>query len=98
MKKEKFDKNILIKNKRATFDYELLDTFTAGIGENGSLVRKLVVERLKYLGITLNEEANNRRGDITEISTKDSNVRVFVIPTNEEYMIAKDTMQIVFGK
>ena len=73
-------------------------TFTAGIGENGSLVRKLVVERLKYLGITLNEEANNRRGDITEISTKDSNVRVFVIPTNEEYMIAKDTMQIVFGK
>lgn len=71
--------------------------FTAGIGENGSLVRKLVVERLAYLGITLDEEANNKRGDITEISTKDSKVRVFVIPTDEEYMIAKDTMQIVFG-
>lgn len=71
--------------------------FTAGIGENGSLVRKLVLKRLSYLGITLNEEANNKRGSITEISTPDSKVRVFVIPTDEEYMIAKDTMQIVFG-
>ena len=71
--------------------------FTAGIGENGSLVRKLVLERLSYLGITLDEEANNKRGSITEISTPDSKVRVFVIPTDEEYMIAKDTMQIVFG-
>ncbi len=71
--------------------------FTAGIGENGSLVRKLVLERLSYLGITLNEEANNRRGNIEEISTADSKVRVFVIPTDEEYMIAKDTMHIVFG-
>lgn len=71
--------------------------FTAGIGENGSLVRKLVIERLAYLGITLDEEANSKRGDITEISTTDSKVRVFVIPTDEEYMIAKDTMNIVFG-
>lgn len=71
--------------------------FTAGIGENGSLVRKLVIERLAYLGITLDEEANSKRSDITEISTKDSKVRVFVIPTDEEYMIAKDTMNIVFG-
>ncbi len=71
--------------------------FTAGIGENGSLVRKLVIERLAYLGITLDEEANSKRGDITEISTKDSKVRVFVIPTDEEYMIAKDTMNIVFS-
>lgn len=58
--------------------------FTAGIGENGSLVRKLVIERLAYLGITLDEEANSKRGDITEISTKDSKVRVFVIPTDED--------------
>ncbi len=71
--------------------------FTAGIGENGSLVRKLVLERLQYLGITLDEEANNRRGNIEEISTPDSQVRVFVIPTDEEYMIAKDTMNIVFS-
>ena len=72
--------------------------FTAGIGENGALVRKLVVERLSYLGIKLDEEANKKRGAITEISTPDSKVRVFVIPTDEEYMIAKDTMKIVFGK
>jgi len=71
--------------------------FTAGIGENGALVRKLVLEKLSYLGITLDEEENKKRGSITEISTKDSKVRVFVIPTDEEYMIAKDTVKIVFG-
>ena len=72
--------------------------FTAGIGENGALLRKLVIERLSYLGIKLDEEANKKRGTITEISTPDSKVRVFIIPTDEEYMIAKDTMRIVFGK
>ena len=72
--------------------------FTAGIGENGSLLRKLVIDRLAYLGIKLDEEANQKRGAITEISTPDSKVRVFVIPTDEEYMIAKDTMKIVFGE
>lgn len=72
--------------------------FTAGIGENGSLLRKLVIDRLAYLGIKLDEEANKKRGAITEVSTPDSKVRVFVIPTDEEYMIAKDTMKIVFGE
>ena len=71
--------------------------FTAGIGENGSLLRSLVLKRLSYLGITVDEEANSRRGSITESSTPDSKVRVYVIPTDEEYMIAKDTMNIVFG-
>ena len=56
-----------------------------------------MIERLAYLGIKLDEEANKKRGAITEISTPDSKVRVFVIPTDEEYMIAKDTMKIVFG-
>lgn len=70
--------------------------FTAGIGENGSLVRKMVVERLAYLGITLNEEENNKRGKTVEISTPDSKVKVFVIPTDEELMIAKDTMKLAF--
>ena len=70
--------------------------FTAGIGENGSLVRKMVVERLAYLGITLNEEENNKRGKTAEISTPDSKVKVFVIPTDEELMIAKDTMKLAF--
>ena len=70
--------------------------FTAGVGEKGSIVRKLVVERLAYLGIKLNEENNNKRGQTLEISTPDSKVRVFVIPTDEELMIAKDTMKLVF--
>ena len=70
--------------------------FTAGVGENGSIVRKLVVERLAYLGIKLNEENNNKRGQTLEISTPDSKVHVFVIPTDEELMIAKDTMKLVF--
>ena len=58
--------------------------FTAGIGENSPIIRKMVLERLSYLGISVDEEANNRRGDIEEISTKGSKVRAFVIPTNEE--------------
>ncbi len=70
--------------------------FTAGVGENGSIVRKLVVDRLAYLGIKLNEENNNKRGQTLEISTSDSKVKVFVIPTDEELMIAKDTMKLVF--
>ncbi len=68
--------------------------FTAGIGENSPIIRKLVLQRLAYLGIEINEEANNRRGDIEEISAKGSKVRAFVIPTNEEMMIAKDTVAL----
>lgn len=68
--------------------------FTAGIGENSSLIRRLVVERLAYLGISLNQEANKKRGEFLEISTLDSKVKVFVIPTNEELVIAQDTKKI----
>ncbi|MBQ8870811.1 MAG: acetate kinase [Alphaproteobacteria bacterium] len=70
--------------------------FTAGVGENGALVRKMVIERLAYLGIKLNEENNNKRGQTLEISTADSKVKVFVIPTDEELMIAKDTVALAF--
>ncbi|MBE6450540.1 MAG: acetate kinase [Alphaproteobacteria bacterium] len=70
--------------------------FTAGVGENGALVRKMVIERLAYLGIKLNEENNNKRGQTLEISTTDSKVKVFVIPTDEELMIAKDTVALAF--
>ncbi len=70
--------------------------FTAGVGENGSIVRKMVVERLAYLGIELNEENNNKRGQTIEISTPSSKVKVFVIPTDEELMIAKDTVSLAF--
>lgn len=68
--------------------------FTAGIGENSPIIRKLVLERLSYLGIKVDDEANNRRGSIEEISTKDSKVKAFVIPTDEELMIAKDTVAL----
>lgn len=68
--------------------------FTAGIGENSPIIRKLVLERLSYLGIEIDEDANNRRGGIEEISTKNSKVRAFVIPTDEEMMIAKDTLAL----
>lgn len=68
--------------------------FTAGIGENSPIIRKLILDRLSYLGISVNEEANNRRGNIEEISTADSKVKAFVIPTDEELMIAQDTVNL----
>lgn len=69
--------------------------FTGGVGENGSEVRKLVCERLAFMGIELDEEANKKRGQTIEISKPGSNVRVFVIPTNEELVIAQDTMKLI---
>ena len=69
--------------------------FTAGIGENAGIVRKMVVEYLGYLGITLDAEANKKRGEDIVISTPDSKVKVCVIPTNEELAIARETVAIV---
>ena len=69
--------------------------FTAGIGENAPSLRKEICKRLAYLGIGLNEEKNALKGETVEISTPDSNVKIFVIPTNEELMIAKDTVNLV---
>ena len=68
--------------------------FTAGIGENAPLLRKMICERLAYLGIKVNDENNNKRGEEIEISTPDSKVKVFVIPTNEELVIAQDTVAL----
>lgn len=68
--------------------------FTAGVGENSPLVRKLVLERLSYLGIEIDEEKNGIRGEEAEITKPGSKVRAFVIPTNEELAIAKDTVAI----
>lgn len=65
--------------------------FTAGIGENGSEIRKMILEKLAFLGVTINGTNNNKRGKEIEISGTDSNIKVFVIPTNEEIMIARDT-------
>lgn len=69
--------------------------FTAGIGENSALTRKLVCEHLGYLGITLDEEQNKKRGEDVIISTADSRVKVMVIPTNEELAIARETAALV---
>lgn len=68
--------------------------FTAGVGENSPLVRRLVLERLSYLGIEINHEMNNQRGKEGEITLPGSKVRAFVIPTNEELAIAQDTAVI----
>ena len=66
--------------------------FTAGIGENAGLVRTKVCSYLGYLGITIDEEANGKRGEEIVISTPDSKVKVLVVPTNEELAIARETV------
>lgn len=68
--------------------------FTAGVGENSSLVRKLVLERVSYLGIEVDEAKNSERGFVNEISKAGSKVRAFVIPTDEELVIAKETINL----
>ena len=65
--------------------------FTAGIGENTSFVREKVLAYLGYLGITIDKEANMVHGEEKLISTADSKVKVYVVPTNEELAIARDT-------
>jgi acetate kinase len=65
--------------------------FTAGVGENSGFVRKLICEKLTFLGATLNEEANKVRGKEQIISGDDSKVTLMVVPTNEELAIARDT-------
>ena len=71
--------------------------FTAGIGENTWEVRRMICDGLDYLGITLDPEQNGRRNDgsIHDISGKDSRVKVLVIPTNEELVIARETKELV---
>lgn len=65
--------------------------FTAGVGENSGFVRKLICEKLGFIGATLNEEANKVRGKEEIISGADSKVTLMVVPTNEELAIARDT-------
>ena len=68
--------------------------FTAGVGENGWLLRQVLMEKLAYLGIKLDEKNNRVRGETIMISTPDSKVKVYIIPTDEELMIAKDTVRL----
>ena len=68
--------------------------FTAGVGENGVLMRSMICEGLEFLGVKLDPEKNKLRGDERIISAEDSKVTVWVIPTNEELMIAQDTAEL----
>lgn len=69
-------------------------TFTAGIGENDADVRMRICEQLAYAGVKIDPEKNKIRGKNVEISTPDSRIRVFVIPTNEELAIARETVRV----
>ena len=72
--------------------------FTAGIGENHVRARKWVCEGLSYFGIKIDDERNNCFGEERKISTDDSKIQVWVIPTNEELAIARDTLEIATNK
>ncbi len=69
--------------------------FTGGIGENSKSLREMVCSDMQYLGVKFDGEKNQQRGEVVEISADDSAVKVLVVQTNEELMIARDTMEIV---
>ena len=70
-------------------------TFAGGVGENGPEVRSKICNALEFLGVKIDEEKNKVRGKECEISTPDSKVKVYIVPTDEELMIARDTMNLV---
>ena len=72
--------------------------YTAGVGENSASTRKAISGYFGYLGVEIDDEANKKRGEDIVISTPASRVKVMVIPTNEELVIARDTRDIVCGK
>ncbi len=69
--------------------------FTGGFGENQMYIRNRVCKKLAFMGIKIDEEANKKSGTEQEISTADSKVKVYIIPTNEEFMIAKETERLI---
>lgn len=69
--------------------------FTGGIGENDNDLRKAVCENLAYLGAFIDDEKNHVRGEEIKISTADSKVNIYIIPTNEELAIARDTLELI---
>ena len=72
--------------------------FTAGLGENSPMMREKVMQKIASLGVKLDLSKNDFRGEFRKISTDDSKIPVFVIPTNEELMIAIDTMNFILNK
>ncbi len=72
--------------------------FTGGIGENQINIRKGICQKLEFMGVSLDVDLNNMRGEEKLISKPDSKIKVYVIPTNEELMIAKETVNLIFNK
>ena len=70
-------------------------TFSGGVGEKGIEARERICKYLEFLGIKLDKDRNNVRACEALISTDDSKVKLYVVPTNEELMIARDTYEIV---
>ncbi len=70
-------------------------TLTAGLGENSKNMRKMIIDRIQSLGVKIDDEKNDFRGEFRLISTDDSKIPVYVVPTNEELMIALDTMELI---
>ena len=71
--------------------------FTAGIGENDAQARKAIVEGLEFMGVAIDQEKNKKRGEAIDVTAEGATVKTFVIPTNEELMIALDTKRLVEG-
>lgn len=69
-------------------------TFTAGVGEKGPISRKAICKQLEFLGVQIDEEKNETKGKEQEISTQNSKIKIYVIPTNEELMIARETLKL----
>lgn len=72
--------------------------FAGGVGENGITVRRNIINKLAPLGVKLDADANNVRGVVTKISSDESKVLCYLIPTDEELMIARDTYNLICGK
>ncbi len=69
--------------------------FTAGIGENAPEVREMIVQKLACLGMEIDVSKNNIRGELKEISKDGAEIKIYVVPTNEELMIARDTLELI---
>ena len=95
LKKLTYDITKLIGAYTAAMNGVDLIVFTGGIGENNPHYRTRVAEKIKFLGTEIDEEKNSIRGEEVEISVPGSKVKMFVIPTNEELVIARDTLEIV---
>lgn len=72
-----------------------LITFTGGVGENGYETRERICDYLKPIGVEIDKSINKQKGKEIKISTENSKVGVYVVPTNEELMIARDTKQLI---